>query len=235
MDFTELTKKIYYLTYEEKRDRPVLGYVNGERFSLAVDAGGSPAHANLFYDALYREGLALPEYTAITHWHWDHTFGMCAVSGKTVAHVNTGLRLQKMSGWAWSDSAIQERIKTGEDIFHDDVCMQAEYPHPEEICVVLPDILFSDKVLIDLGGVHCHIMKIPSPHSDDTTAILVQEEKVLFLGDATCPDYYNGDVYDRAELNFMIRWLEGCNFDICVLGHCEPISKVELVDYLKTI
>ncbi len=65
MDLIKLTNRISYLTHEEKRDRPVLGYVSGGRFSLAVDAGGSPAHVKLFYDALCREGLTPPEYTAI--------------------------------------------------------------------------------------------------------------------------------------------------------------------------
>lgn len=48
---------------------------------LAVDAEHSDAHVRDFCRALEGEGLPLPAPTAITHWHWDHAFGMHAVSG----------------------------------------------------------------------------------------------------------------------------------------------------------
>lgn len=235
MDFSRLTNNIYYLVHEAKRDRPVLGYVRGTHFGLAIDAGASPAHVQLFYAALSNAGLRSPEYTAITHWHWDHTFGMCAIVGKAIAHMNTGARLESMAKWLWTEDAIQQRRKMGEDISEGDVCMNAEYPDLQDIVIVVPHILFSDQIVLDLGGVHCHISKIPSPHSDDTVAIWVPEEKVLFLGDATSPDYYNGGACDRGELNAMIAWLNECGFEQCVLGHCEPLTKTELMDYLQTL
>ncbi|WP_306299211.1 MBL fold metallo-hydrolase [Brevibacillus brevis] len=41
-----------------------------------IDAGNSPAHAALFRKSLQRLGARLPDLLILTHWHWDHTFGM---------------------------------------------------------------------------------------------------------------------------------------------------------------
>ena len=67
---------------ESAKDRPNLGYVLGKETALAIDAGHSSSHVEDFYRALEAEGLPLPDLTVITHWHWDHTFGMHAVHGK---------------------------------------------------------------------------------------------------------------------------------------------------------
>lgn len=86
-----------------------------------------------------------------------------------------------------------------------------------------------------MGNIHCHSIKIPSPHSDDSVAVWIPEEKVLFLGDATSPDFFNNDIYDMDELNKMIDWLEDCDFETCILGHSEPLSKNELMVYLDEL
>ena len=86
MKLTRLTERIWYLPLETERDRPCLCYVRGDRWSLAVDAGHSAVHTADFYRALEQEGLPLPSLTVLTHWHWDHTFGMHAVHGLTLAN-----------------------------------------------------------------------------------------------------------------------------------------------------
>lgn len=48
----KINDRIWYSMYEEERDRPCLGYVRGDHWSLAVDAGHSDAHVKEFYEAL---------------------------------------------------------------------------------------------------------------------------------------------------------------------------------------
>ena len=69
MELQKLTEHIWYMPFEEERDRPNLGYVRGENWSLAIDAGHSDVHMKEFYALLEKEGLPLPELTVITHWH----------------------------------------------------------------------------------------------------------------------------------------------------------------------
>ena len=58
-----LTERIWVYPFEEERDRPNLGYIRGDRWSLAVDAGHSAAHIAAFYAALMVNGLPLPSLT----------------------------------------------------------------------------------------------------------------------------------------------------------------------------
>ena len=56
----QVTQRVWCLPWEEERDRPSLYYIRGDRRSLAVDAGSSPAHVAQFYAALEKRGLPLP-------------------------------------------------------------------------------------------------------------------------------------------------------------------------------
>ena len=89
MQLNRLTERVWVYPFEEERDRPNLGYIRGDRWSLAVDAGHSAAHVRDFYGALEAAGLPLPALTVLTHWHWDHTFGMHAVHGLCLAGRRT--------------------------------------------------------------------------------------------------------------------------------------------------
>ena len=96
MQLIKVTERVWIYPYDDEKDRPILGYIKGDRFSVAVDAGHSAEHVGEFYDALQTEGLALPQLTVITHWHWDHTFGMNAVSGLTLASRRTLNELERL-------------------------------------------------------------------------------------------------------------------------------------------
>ncbi|MBP5726944.1 MAG: MBL fold metallo-hydrolase, partial [Clostridia bacterium] len=89
MKLKRLTEHIWYMPFEEERDRPNLGYIKGDHWSLAVDAGHSDVHVWEFYSLLEKENLPLPSLTVLTHWHWDHTFGMHAVQGLCLANERT--------------------------------------------------------------------------------------------------------------------------------------------------
>ena len=79
MELKKLMKNIYYLPHEPEVDRPMLAYVKGEKYSLAVDAGYSFCHVKDFYEAIELNKFRTPDFTVITHWHYDHTFGMHAI------------------------------------------------------------------------------------------------------------------------------------------------------------
>ena len=41
MELKKLSEHIWFMPYESERDRPNLGYVKGDKWSLAIDAGHS--------------------------------------------------------------------------------------------------------------------------------------------------------------------------------------------------
>lgn len=230
----KLTDRVYYLPHEEETDRPVLGYVKGDRFSVAIDAGNSKRHVQKFYDELGKLDLPLPSYTVLTHWHWDHTFGMPFVNGKTIAGSITQDMLKKVSGWEWTDKAMKERLVSGEEIPFCDEHIRKEYKNLDDIQSTLADETFTNYRVIDMGNVTIHLTTPAMPHSEDSVAAYIPEESVLFIGDGDAPDYYKScGIYKSDELISLLDYLEALEFTHCILGHDTPSTKQDELDYLR--
>ncbi|MGN0387683.1 MAG: MBL fold metallo-hydrolase [Suilimivivens sp.] len=109
MELIKLSERIYMLPFVRETDRPNLFYIKGDNYSVAVDAGNSAAHVQEFYVQLAKHGLEMPRYTIITHWHWDHTFGLHAICGKSIATVKTNEKLRQVMKWEWTKEKMRER------------------------------------------------------------------------------------------------------------------------------
>lgn len=96
-------------------------------FHRVADAGNSRKHVEKYYKALEITGLKKPDYTAITHWHWDHTFGMEAVEGITIANRRRNEKLTEMSTWKWTDEAMENRPNQGVEIEFAHTHIRKEY------------------------------------------------------------------------------------------------------------
>lgn len=213
MKLKKLSDRIWYYLYEEERDRPNLGYIKGDNFSIAVDAGHSASHTEDFYRALVEEGLPLPTLTIITHWHWDHTFGMHSVNGLCIANSKTRQHLLE----------FRDKLrKEGTDVFinmHDTI--RREYSDDKPVIVTLPDIVFDKELLIDAG--HCPIRLIysQSPHTDDSTLVYAIDEKVLFIGDSNCGEFPSG-LKRRDLCEGLVETISSIGAEICLEGHWIP-------------
>lgn len=234
MELKPLTPRIAYLPAQAETDRPVLGYIKGERLALMVDAGNSAAHVAQFNRAVQAAGLPLPDFAALTHWHWDHTFGMHALACRSIAGALTNAQLREVARWQWTDQAMQQRLLSGEDIEFCDTCIRLEYPDRGQIRVVTADLEFSGELVLDLGGIHAVLRSIPNPHAPDGVLVHVPEEGVLFIGDADCPDFYaNQGRYDPQKLRELIALLESLDFATYVPGHDEPVSRADALSGLQ--
>lgn len=228
MTFCSLTPRVHYLSHDPARDRPLLGYIQGDRHTLAIDAGYSAAHVWDFYRTLGNQGLPLPEFTVLTHWHYDHTFGLHAVHGLRIAHQRTNDFLYQQQRLA-RDPAYLAQLRAEDPHF------RLEYPDPSKVCIQPADLIFPDSLTLDLGHCTARIFHTPSPHSEDTTCILIPEEGVLFLGDATSEDFFNNGYMDRAKLTHLTDTIRSIDCSLCVLSHCDPLSKADLLAYLESL
>lgn len=234
MELRKINNRIYYLPFSEETDRPVLGYIKGDKYSLMVDAGNSAKHVDLFNREIQRCGLTAPDFIAITHWHWDHTFGMHAATGKIIASRLTNEELIKVSKWEWSEETMQLRLQTGEDIEFCDRCIRLEYPDRNLITVRTADIIFENELILDLGGIHCELKRFGGPHSEDSVIAYIPEERVAFLGDAISGDYYHNEGrYDKLKLENLFVELSVLEADTFISGHDDPEAKEDVLDYLK--
>ena len=230
----KFSNRIYYYEGEERTDRPYLYYIRGDWGSAVIDAGNSRRHVESFYAALTEMGLPLPDYTVITHWHWDHTFGLPYVQGKTVASALTNQKLRQVMGWVWTPEAMDAREKTGEDIAFCNRCIRIEYENLQEITVCPAQEEVEDRSTIDLGGIHLELFAADSPHSRDSLYIYIPEEKALAVGDAACEDFYDNDgKFDPEKLRALLAFFQSLNFSFLLEGHCAPEDREGMLAYLK--
>ena len=230
----QLTERVWYLPHDEPSDRPVLTYIEGDQLSVAVDAGASPAHVREFYTAITDQRLSIPEITILTHWHWDHSFGLCAVNGFTLASKKTDARLREMARWAWTPEAMAARLASGEEIpfCHEHICL--EYRRPEWIQVIPADMTLEGEGTMDIGGVTIRCETCDSPHSRD--ALLISADGCLIIGDAGYEDFYELDrQYDKGRLAAFLEKLKGRDETWLVAGHEEPLPLKDFIAYLEGI
>lgn len=234
-DLIKLSERLYYLPYEKPVDRPNLYYIKGDDYAVAVDAGNSRRHVEKFYDALKKEGFDLPKYTIISHWHWDHTFGLKYIHGKSMATALTKKKLEEVSSWKWNEKKMKEREENKQDIAFCNECIRLEYPDLDEIEVVSTDIVIDVNTSLDLGGISVELMPRESTHSKDSLFVYLPSEKALIVEDADCEDFYNDNYYDPDVLKDMIRFFESLDYQKHLLGHGEPEDKEEALARLKAI
>jgi len=248
--FDKVTEHIYIHPAEHYTDRPNIGIIVGEKFSLLYDAGNSAKHVEKLKNELSEQGLPHPDFVLLSHWHWDHSFGAKFWNAPVIAGRKTDEQLQKVAEWQWDDISMENRIESGEDIVFCSEMIKREYPDRNKIEVVPADIVFEGRMSIDLGGISCEIIHAKGPHSEDSVICYIPSEKFLFLGDANCKDLYGKpwkfDIeheedfldniakipYDKVLTDDFIRLLDALDFELCISGHAEIMTKNELYNSL---
>lgn len=220
MKLEQLSERIWYYPYEEERDRPNLGYIRGDRWSLAVDAGHSDDHVEAFYQALDRQGLPLPSLTVLTHWHWDHTFGLHRIHGLSLASERTNFHLK----------AFRERVAAeGPEAFlslHESV--RKEYAGGKRIQINTADLLFRGEMTLDAGSCPIRVFQAEAPHTDDSTLIYLPDEKMIFVGDAAGGTFPTWEKDGRLAEK-LARTLRDTGAEICLEGHWHPTTLEDTV------
>ena len=248
--FDKVTEHIYIHPAEHYTDRPNIGLIVGEKFSLLYDAGNSAKHVEKLKSELSEQGLPDPDFVLLSHWHWDHSFGAKFWNAPVIAGRKTDEQLQKVAEWQWDDIFMENRIESGEDIVFCSEMIKREYPERDKIKVVPSDVVFDEAMSIDLGGISCELIHAKGPHSKDSVICYIPSEKFIFLGDANCKDLYGKpwdfDIeheedflsnvakipYDEKLAGDFIDLLSTLDFEYCISGHSEIMTKEELFNSL---
>lgn len=217
-----ISEHIWILPFNTLKDRPNLGYILGDEKALAVDAGHSSSHVKCFYDAIRLKSLPLPQLTVITHWHWDHTFGMHAVNGETLARPETSKKLAEIQAEMDADPDKAARFLNSDPTIH------REYAEGVPLKVVPADKIVTENREIDLGGVTVELIKSESPHTEDALLVFVPGDRVLFVGDAHLGEYpsWRMDWDKLAALTDKVRSLDA---DVVIDGHWKPYTKEQFL------
>ena len=218
---TQTSPHVYWLP-PGPPDRPALCAVVGSEHTLLLDAGSSPAHVRQLLDGLTAARVRPPRYVTLTHWHWDHVFGAAELGVPVIAQTLTADRLATMAGYDWSNAALDERVKTGEEIIECARDVKIELPEPRHVTIAVPDLVFQTALDVHLGGgVTCHIQHVGGDHSADSSVMMVEPDKVLFLGDCLydASGYEPARYYTRRQLYPLLDTLLGFDPQCVIEGH----------------
>ena len=217
-------------------DRPTLGLISGDSFSLIVDAGNSPAHASDFLNLVEHMDCSPVKFVAITHWHWDHIFGMKTMDLLTISTEETKKKLEYMKTLKWDDASLDARVETGEEIEFCRDMIKLEIPTRDTLELTTPDLTFTNKIEIDLGGITCVIEHVGGVHAQDSSIVYIPEEKVMFLGDCIYQDFYSGEwSYDQNELITLFDKIKKYDVNCYVTGHQDPKTYEEMWDFFDDL
>ncbi|WP_436376171.1 MBL fold metallo-hydrolase [Cytobacillus sp. BC1816] len=224
----KIRHRFWYQTPVSETDRPILGAVVGDRMTLMIDSGNSKAHAQLFLSELEKQGIPSPRMVVLTHWHWDHIFGLSALDIPSIASRLTKAEIEKLIPFQWTDDALDERVESGVEIEFCASAIKKEYGNDRRIKIKLPDITFEKKLEIDLGGVACQLQQVGGDHSPDSVVVYIKEEKILFLGDAIYANLYASKWnYTASRVLQLMDALDQFDADTYILSHGTAISKAE--------
>ncbi len=234
MKLHQLTNRVFWTPGDHETDRPTLGCICGDRHTLLIDCGASPAHVGEMLSALREANLPAPTLAVVTHAHWDHVFGMSALDIPVIASVQTQQQLLRMESWAWTEESMLHRLDTREDIPFCHEHMLKEYSDPTVIRVRRADIVFDEALSLDLGGCTVQLRVLPNSHAEGCAVILCPEEGVLFTGDITYMDLHaDPPCRHMLRYNTLLAALVDMEFSTAVPGHQEPMKRTEFFTDLR--
>lgn len=236
----QIGKHFWYITPISETDRPILGMVVGKNKTLMIDAGNSETHAQYFLDELLKRDISSPDMVVLTHWHWDHIFGLSTLTNTiSICSKETKTEMEKLKHLSWSDEALDLRVKEGTEIEFCANAIKKEFGNERDIKIVLPGLTFEKQLEIDLGELTCIIQHVGGSHASDSVVVYIKEEKILFLGDCIYSDIFSEKwKYKINETLQLIEKLEAFDAETYILSHWKAISKEEFkqeITMLRTI
>lgn len=218
---TKIAEHVYWMP-PGPPDRPSVCGVVGDRRTVMLDAGSSSAHARAFLGDLLTESGTRPSAVVYTHSDWDHVLGGAEVDGLVIAHARTAEQLIELADRDWSDEGLDQRVAAGLSSPQHAAAVKVELPSPRAVEVAPADIVFNDRIDVDLGGVTVHVRHVGGDHSAESSVMYVEPDRILFLGDCLSP---SSDGVLTAESAFRIRdVILGFAAEHYIEGHHESVS-----------
>jgi cyclase len=150
-------------------------------------------------------------YVINTHYHADHTWGNCFFPGATV-----------ISHARCRELLIEQGIPSLEESHK-----QKQNQNLRQVKIVLPHLTFdSGEMSLRVGKKNLVIFSTRG-HSDDGISVLVEEDRVLFAGDAFMPLPYIVDG-DPDDMIASIKKIGRMGLENIIQGHGDIILRGEI-------
>ncbi len=185
------------------------GAITGPQWAVVIDTLAIPEET-LNMRSFIEEQLGVPvRYVINTHNHADHTWGNCFFPGATVIAHKTCRDLMDARGQASLEAARKQN------------------PVFRQVKLICPHLTFETGSLsLKVGKKNLVMMSTPG-HSPDGISILVEEDRVLFAGDAFLPLPYIVDG-DPDVLCATIKSYAKMGLENIIQGHGDIVLRGEI-------
>jgi glyoxylase-like metal-dependent hydrolase (beta-lactamase superfamily II) len=205
-NWRELTEGVFVAVGEPATVN--FGLIVGSEQALIVDTGSSPAQGRQLRQAVARVTDRPLRGAVVTHWHYDHAFGLAAFSDlETIGHESVAARLQHRE---WEQQAPRLAL-TATDL-------------------ALPGRTIAVATALDLGSRRVEIAHLGLGHTDGDLVVVVPDADLLFVGDlveSAGPPWYGNDSYPDewpATLDGVIGLM--ATTSQAVPGHGDPVDRM---------
>ncbi|MFJ7827752.1 MBL fold metallo-hydrolase [Psychrobacillus sp. NPDC096623] len=232
----KLSDRLFYLPPYQKTDRPILAAVVGDNQTLLIDAGNSSMHAKHFKEQLASYDVT-GDILALTHWHWDHVFGLGEMDMPSIANFTTYDKVKELQELSWGDMELDSRVEAGIEIPFCADAIKLELGNVREIFIPDPTIIFKKRIKLNIGGVTCIIEHVGGDHSSDSNLIYIPEEKMLFLGDCLYANMYADKWhYTIEKMHNLLEKIKDYEAEIFFLSHHPaPLTKDEFASFVSLL
>jgi glyoxylase-like metal-dependent hydrolase (beta-lactamase superfamily II) len=190
------------------------GIIAGPQWAVLIDTLALPEESLAIRDFVEREVGVQVRYIVNTHYHADHTWGNCFFPGATVIANALCRQLLEERGIPSLETARKQN------------------PIFKQVKIILPHFTFDQGVLtLRVGKKNLTIL--PSPgHSPDGVSVLVEEDRVLFAGDAFMPLPYVVDG-DAEDITSSIKKFSRMGLENIIQGHGDIVLRGEIEAAVK--
>jgi len=190
------------------------GAITGPQWAVVIDTLALPEET-LAMRSFIEEELGVPvRYVINTHYHADHSWGNCFFPGATIVGHALCRQIMLEKGHLSLESARRQN------------------PLFKQVKIVPPHITFNEGTLVLRVGKKSLILTPTPGHSRDGISILVEEDRVLFAGDAFLPLPYIVDG-DLDELGNTIKRIGKLGLENIIQGHGDIILRGEIEDAVR--
>jgi cyclase len=185
------------------------GVIVGPQWAVVIDTLALPEETLGMREFIEHELGVQVRYVINTHYHADHTWGNCFFPGATVIGHARCRELLIELGVPSLESARKQN------------------PSLRQVKIVPPHLTFASGELTMRVGKKNLVFSQAFGHSDDGISVLVEEDRVLFAGDAFMPLPYivDGDVDDMLA---SVKKIGKMGLENIIQGHGDIILRGEI-------
>jgi glyoxylase-like metal-dependent hydrolase (beta-lactamase superfamily II) len=185
------------------------GVVAGPQWAIVIDTLALPEETLAMRDFVEHEVGVQVRYVINTHYHADHTWGNCFFPGATIIAHSLCRQLLAERGAPSLENARKQN------------------PAFRQAKIVLPHLTFDQGNLTLRIGKKNITIQPAAGHSRDGISVLVEEDRVLFAGDAFMPLPYVVDG-DADEIAASIKKIGRMGLENIIQGHGDIILRGEI-------